>query len=132
MGDRRENILKAVEILKKDGIKVLKFSTIIETDPVGGPPQKKFLNAVIQARTKLSPWQLLKHAKWIEKELGRVRSIPNAPRPIDIDILLYNTHQIQTSLLIIPHPRMLERDFVMLPLKEIAPVLAEELTRARH
>lgn len=104
----------------------------METDPVGGPPQPKFLNAVAKIETRLSPVELLNQCHGIEKELGRVRDVPNGPRPIDLDILLYDRLVLDTPRLTIPHPRMFERAFVLEPLKEIEPALLEECVHARH
>ena len=132
LGDREKNISLAMDSLKQRDILILKQSTIIETEPVGGPPQDKFLNAVIMAETSLTPFELLKTIKDIEKDLGRTQTIRNGPRTIDIDILLYQNVMINTSELAIPHPRMSQREFVMIPLKEIAPRLAEEFVHASH
>jgi len=127
LGNRRSLIQQAVDELQANGIPVKKISSIIETKPVGGPQQENFLNAVLQAETSLDPHQLLSLTQNIEKKMGRTRDVLNGPRTIDIDILLYNNQSISTLTLIIPHPRMLERDFVMNPLKEIAPDIAENL-----
>jgi len=134
LGNRRENVEAAIALLKEAGLTVLKISTIIETDPVGGPPnQEKFLNGVLKIETHLSPQKLLGRLKYIEQQLGRVKTITNnGPRPIDLDILLYDQLDLQTPQLTIPHPRMLERNFVMRPLKEIEPQLAEELFHAHR
>lgn len=120
LGQRKENIQRAIFLLEKQGNKILKTSTIIETEPVGGPPQGKFLNAVIKIETSLQPLDLLKVLQTIEQQLGRVRTIPNAARTIDLDILLYDKISMQTPELIIPHPRIFEREFVLKPFKEIA------------
>ena len=132
LGDRRQNIQKALELLKENGVHLLKQSSVIETEPIGGPPQGKFLNAVIEVETQLSPQDLLTELKAIEKILGRVKTVHHGPRPIDIDILVYENIKIKTPKLTIPHPYMIEREFVMKPLREIAPHLAEELTHAGH
>ena len=116
--------------LKQHNMKVLKSASIIETDPVGGPKQDKFLNSVIKVQTELEPKELLKVLKNIENQLGRVKTIQDGPRPIDLDILLYDDLKLNTPSLIIPHPRMLERDFVLIPLKEIANDLVEKLQNA--
>jgi 2-amino-4-hydroxy-6-hydroxymethyldihydropteridine diphosphokinase len=124
LGDREKNIHDAVDQLNASGVKVQKLSTIIETDPVGGPPQGFFLNAVAKAEADLAPTDLLKTCQVIESRLGRVRTDRNGPRTIDIDILLYDDLSINTPELMIPHPRMRERHFVMWPLREIAPEIA--------
>lgn len=121
IGDRKDYLKKSIEQLQRHSIKIEKISRIIETEASGGPPQSKFLNTVIRAATELSPQQLLQHIKKIEKDLGRAMTIRNGPRVIDIDILLYDNLKINTPALIIPHPRMHERNFVMKPLREIAP-----------
>ncbi|MCA9406300.1 MAG: pantoate--beta-alanine ligase [Candidatus Omnitrophica bacterium] len=123
LGNRRKNIRQARERLEQEGVIIQKMSRLRETDPVGGPPQNKYLNAVAKVKTHLSPQQLLKLTQSIEKELGRVRMVKDGPRTIDIDLLLYDNICIQTKTLEIPHPRMFERDFVMTPLKEVTPEL---------
>ena len=121
LGNRKKNIDRAIQELESLDIAIEDISTIIETEPVGGPPQNKFLNGVIKTFSNLSPKELLVTVKDIEKRMGRVTTVLNGPRPIDIDILLYDNIKIQTSELTIPHPRMMERDFVMTPLREIEP-----------
>ncbi|OGX37360.1 MAG: 2-amino-4-hydroxy-6-hydroxymethyldihydropteridine diphosphokinase [Omnitrophica WOR_2 bacterium RIFCSPLOWO2_12_FULL_50_9] len=132
LGDRVSYIMSAVASLQEKGASVLKQSTIIETDPVGGPPQPKFLNAVVKIETRLSPVELLNQCQGIEKELGRVRDVPSGSRTIDLDILLYDRLVLDTPRLTIPHPRMFERAFVLEPLKEMEPALLEECVHARH
>lgn len=121
LGNRQKNIEYAISELNNVGIKVERISSLIETDPIGGPPQKKFINAVIKATTALSPEDLLKRLKQIEKMLGHKKTVINGPRTIDIDILLYSRLKVSTPQLTIPHPRMFTRHFVMDPLKEIEP-----------
>lgn len=132
LGNRKDNIRKAVLYLKAHDIKIRKLSTIIETEPVGGPKQRKFFNAVLKGETKLLPEHLLKILKSIEKTMGRKKTVTNGPRPIDIDILLYGKRCIKKRNLIIPHPRMFERDFVIRPLKEIAPHLIKKPVHENH
>jgi 2-amino-4-hydroxy-6-hydroxymethyldihydropteridine diphosphokinase len=127
MGDRKRNIDLALRKLEGIGVKIEKISSLIETDPAGGPPQGKYLNAVLRATTELSPEKLLIKTKVIEQKLGRTPTVRNGPRPIDIDILLYDDIAFSTPELTIPHPRMRERDFVMNPLSEIAPGVARAL-----
>src|SRR3989338_7211532 len=105
LGDRASNIRKAIGLLRENNITVLKTSTVIETDPVGGPPQEKFLNAVIKIQTELSAQELLLRCQDIEKQLGRIRDVANGPRKIDLDILLYDQLCMCTPSLVIPHPR---------------------------
>lgn len=127
LGNRALNIKRALVRLEDNKISVTKLSTVIETDPVGGPKQGKYLNAVLEAKTTLSPEPLRQILKAIERELGRKKTVRNGPRPIDLDILLYDRETVKTDELKIPHPQMLERDFVMKPLAEIAPEVAQEL-----
>lgn len=121
LGNRRQNIDNALRLLAERGVCPLCLSSVIETIPQGGPPQGLYLNAVLKAETLLPPQQLLEVVLGIEAELGRVRTVRNGPRVIDIDVLLYSDLVLKTPLLTIPHPRMLERDFVMRPLKEVFP-----------
>lgn len=120
LGNRRRNIAKALDYLAKTkGIEIEKSSRIYETAPVGGPSQGKFLNAAVKIKTSLTPAFLLKNLKKIEKALGRKRTLRNGPRPIDLDILLYADKTIKAKRLIVPHPRMFEREFVLKPLRDI-------------
>lgn len=132
LGDRAGNIAKAVALLQDNRITILKMSTVIETEPVGGPPQGKFLNAVAKVETDFSAQELLSRCQDIEKQLGRLRDIVNGPRTMDIDILLYDQLRLQTPSLVIPHPRMWERSFVMDPLREMEPHLFKESAHAGH
>jgi len=132
LGDRKSNILQAIDKMKNIGIEILQCSSIIETDPVGGPKQEKFLNAVVKAKTELSPQILLGRLKEIEKKLGRIKTELNGPRTIDIDILLYDNLHVSSDELTIPHPRMFERDFVMEPLREIDSEKFQDITHANH
>ena len=132
LGDRARYMRSAVTLLEQMGASVLKRATVIETDPVGGPPQDKFLNAVVKVSTELSPLELFLVCQSVEKQLGRVRDVANGPRTIDLDILLYDRLVIDTPQLKIPHPRMFERAFVLEPLREIEPGLLEEAFNARH
>ena len=132
LGDRQNNIQKALDLLEENGVHILKQSSVIETEPVGGPAQGKFLNAVIKVETQFLPQKLLTELKDIEKKLGRIKTVENGPRPIDIDILIYDNIKLTTPELIIPHPRMFEREFVMTPLREIDSKLVEQLIHESH
>ena len=121
LGDRANNIQQAAQLLCQKNIIIEKMAPIIETEPVGGPPQAKYLNTVLKAQTHLTPYELLRVIKGIEQQLGRVPTGLNGPRPIDIDILIYNLTRLTTPELTIPHPRLRERAFVMQPLLEIEP-----------
>lgn len=121
LGNRQKNIKEAIKKIKalKDA-KVLKVSRFMQTKPVGGPSgQPDFLNAALKIQTKISPLNLLKKLKIIEKTLGRAKTVRNGPRTIDLDILFYGNKIIQSKELTIPHPRMFEREFVLKPLAEI-------------
>ena len=127
LGNSLENLTAAVErIAEKTTIE--RISSVYETEPVGYKEQPLFLNAVLSARTGLEPLALLGFVKGIEDDMGRQESFRNAPRPIDIDILLYNDLVLQTEELTIPHPRMSRRAFVLVPLLEIAPSIVDPLS----
>ena len=128
IGDRQGNLSMSVKLLSEQ-INVERVSSLYETEPVGYLEQPKFLNAVLRSTTHLAPERLLALIKDIEKSLGRVSSFVNAPRPIDIDILFYGMRVISSPQLTIPHPRLEERAFVLVPLAEIAPNLRHPVSR---
>jgi len=119
-GDRIANLKQATTALSPQ-MEVKAKSHVNETPPWGYQNQPKFLNQVIQASTYLEPEPLLKHLKRLEATLGRKASFRNGPRLIDIDILFYDDLVLDTPSLVIPHPRLHERGFVLLPLMDIAP-----------
>ena len=120
MGDRLEMLKQAVRYLVKDPrVVVLKISSLYETDPVGFTEQEPFLNMVVYLQTDLAALELLQVCQDIENELDRKREIRWGPRTIDLDILLFNQDKMRTERLILPHPRMHERAFVLVPLLEI-------------
>lgn len=122
IGDRKKNIDSAIDMLNgADGTVVSAVSSYINTLPVGYTDQPDFLNAAVELKTALSPQKLLEVCQNIERELKRARDIKWGPRTIDLDILLYGEAVLNEENLIIPHPRMHEREFVMKPLNEIAP-----------
>jgi 2-amino-4-hydroxy-6-hydroxymethyldihydropteridine diphosphokinase len=121
IGDR-ENFLKiAISKLCSDDLRIVKSSGIYETDPQNFRNQRKFLNCAVAVETRLDPFQLLAFCQKIEGEIGKNKLIPFGPRNIDIDILTFNGSEIASPSLVIPHPRMCERNFVLTPLMEIAP-----------
>jgi len=121
MGNRENNIKTAIyELHRHTGISVDKISSLYETKPVGMVDQPNFLNAVISIESILTPCDLLKVCLYIECQMGRVRNQRWGPRNIDIDILIYHNLAIQDEVLQIPHPRLHERSFVLIPLQEIA------------
>jgi 2-amino-4-hydroxy-6-hydroxymethyldihydropteridine diphosphokinase len=117
LGDRRWYLRRAVDALRRV-ISVVRVSSIIETDPVGAPPPR-FLNMVVVGHTNLSPEKLLDALLDIEARLGRRRTTPNAPRVIDLDLILHSAHRRRSPRLTLPHPRYREREFVMKPLREV-------------
>ncbi len=127
MGNRQDNLDKALEFLSQR-LRLDKVSSVYDTEPVGNPNQPRFLNLVCQVYTTLAPAGLLTLAKGIESKLGRVLGKSNSPRPIDIDILFYGDQVIETPELVIPHPRLAERAFVLVPLAEIAPDFRHPVT----
>lgn len=121
LGDRLETLQRAVELLDaRPGIEVLRSSRVYETEPVG-PPQPAYLNAVVEVRTDLEPHELLKETQVVEDELGRVRAERWGPRTIDVDVLTFDERTIDEPELVVPHPRMHERGFVVVPLGELDP-----------
>ena len=122
LGNRQDNLNRALDFLSQR-MRVGRVSSIYDTEPVGNVNQPRFLNLVCQAYTTLAPMGLLTLAKGIELKLGRGLGKSNIPRPIDIDILLYGNQVIKTPELIIPHLRLSERAFVLIPLAEITPGL---------
>ena len=124
LGDREANIREALDRLARHpGIRLERVSSYYETAPIGFTEQPDFVNAVALIETELEPADLLHIVVGIENDMGRVRSQRWGPRVIDIDLLLYNNTEADTPELTLPHPRMMERAFVMAPLAEIAPDL---------
>jgi 2-amino-4-hydroxy-6-hydroxymethyldihydropteridine diphosphokinase len=123
LGEREENLRQALTLLSLK-LNIEEVSSVYETAPVGYKEQPLFLNLVCRITTNLPPEELLHLAKDIETRMGRVSSGQvNSPRPIDIDILFYDNKIIETQNLTIPHPRLKDRAFVLIPLNEIAPDL---------
>jgi 2-amino-4-hydroxy-6-hydroxymethyldihydropteridine diphosphokinase len=122
LGDRRKNIILAVKKINQlPDTRIVKAAKIIETKPLGGPKtQTKFLNTVLKIKTKLKPRVLLRGLKKIERELGRKKTPQRyGPRPIDLDILFYADRIVNTRELVIPHPKIFQRGFVLGPLSEL-------------
>lgn len=120
LGEREENLREVVRRLAP-AVQVKRASSVYETAPWGVTNQPKFLNRVIEGETRLEPDALLQTLKRIEKEMGRVESVRYGPRLIDLDILLYDDRIVSEPGLEIPHPRLIERRFVLVPFVEIAP-----------
>jgi 2-amino-4-hydroxy-6-hydroxymethyldihydropteridine diphosphokinase len=127
MGDRQQNLDRALDLLSQR-LRVTRVSSAYDTEPVGNVNQPRFLNLVCQVYTRLAPQALLALAKGIECKLGRT-SGAQQPRPIDIDILFYGDLVLDTPELVIPHPRLANRAFVLVPLTEIAPDLIHPVYR---
>jgi 2-amino-4-hydroxy-6-hydroxymethyldihydropteridine diphosphokinase len=125
LGDREAAIKGALERLAARGFRTTLRSSLWITAPVGGPPQGAFLNAAAGGETALTPEELLEACLATERELGRVRTVRNGPRTIDVDVLLFGDERREGRRLELPHPRLAERRFVLAPLAEIAP-------RVRH
>jgi 2-amino-4-hydroxy-6-hydroxymethyldihydropteridine diphosphokinase len=121
LGDRERNLARGLLGLGRRGLVVGKRSSVYETEPVGGPEQGAYLNAVVEAETALDPAGVLEACLAVEAELGRVRTVANAPRTLDLDLLLHGDQVLHGHGLTVPHPRLQERRFVLVPLCEIAP-----------
>jgi len=121
LGDRRAQIEGALEAMASHGMRLIAVSPLYETEPWGVTDQPRFLNAACAVETDLPPHALLDALQAIERDMGRVRTVPYGPRPIDLDILMYDDVRIDTERLSIPHPGMLERATVLVPLADIAP-----------
>ena len=127
LGNRQGNLNRALDFLSQR-LRVERVSSVYDTERIGNVKQPCFLNLVCQVNTRLAPIALLTLAKGIESKLGRVSGKSNAPRSIDIDILFYGNQVIETPELVIPHPRLTERAFVIVPLAEIAPNLVHPVS----
>jgi 2-amino-4-hydroxy-6-hydroxymethyldihydropteridine diphosphokinase len=123
IGEREANLLQALRLLPESGVHIRRVSSIYETEPVDYPDQEWFLNMVLEAQTELDALDLLSALRVIEARMGSKKAFAKGPRKIDLDILLYGSETIDTPELQVPHPRMLERKFVLIPLAEIAPGL---------
>jgi 2-amino-4-hydroxy-6-hydroxymethyldihydropteridine diphosphokinase len=126
MGERREHLRRAVRRLPD----VVAVSPLYETEPVGGPPgQDDYLNVVVELETDRTPRQLLALARRLEEEAGRARTVRHGPRTLDVDVLLVGDLGVDEPDLVVPHPRMWERRFVVEPLHDLAPDLVPEPVR---
>ena len=120
IGDRLQNLIDTVEALRLLPLtKVVEVSNVYETEPVGFADQSDFLNIVVSVSTELTAHNLLGASLGIEAGMGRVRTIKNGPRIIDVDLLMYGNEAFDTKTLVLPHPRMLERNFVLKPLLDL-------------
>jgi len=121
LGDKEKNLTDALSLLEKEGVEVISVSSLYETQPVDLPSQPWFYNQVVEVKSNVNPKLLLELIKKIEKKMGREYHVNKGPRVIDMDILLAEDTIVQTKELIIPHPRMEERNFVLVPFAEISP-----------
>jgi 2-amino-4-hydroxy-6-hydroxymethyldihydropteridine diphosphokinase len=121
IGDRVQNIARAIEALASRCVRVTRQSSLYETEPVEMSSADWFLNCVVEAETALAPEELMRALLEIERSLGRERRVLHGPRTIDVDILLYGSSVVRTAEVEIPHPRMAGRRFVLVPFAEIAP-----------
>jgi 2-amino-4-hydroxy-6-hydroxymethyldihydropteridine diphosphokinase len=121
IGDRAANIERAIAALPAHGVRVIKQSRLYETEPVEMREQDWFLNGVVEIETDLQPQELMSALLGVEQSMGRQRLVPKGPRIIDLDILLFGSVILKQPQLEIPHPRMAERRFVLVPFAEIAP-----------
>lgn len=121
LGDRERALEGAVRRLGERGFHVTAKSSLWLTEPVGGPPQGWYLNGIVRGESDLSPEELLDQALATERDFGRVRGERDGPRTIDVDILLYGDTVSRSDRLTLPHPRLPDRRFVLVPLAEIAP-----------
>jgi len=131
LGDREANLRAAIGALTGAGVEVGRISSLYETEPVDYLDQPWFLNCVVEGETKLGALELLHALREIETRKGSKKEFAKGPRLLDIDILLYGDATIATTELQVPHPRMLERKFVLTPLAEIAPELRHPAWRGK-
>jgi len=129
IGDGIAHIQRAFELLEAGGCNVRRVSSFYKTEPVGLRDQPWFINCVAEVETGLSPRALLRAAKSFESAMGRQRTFPGGPRLIDIDILLYEDAEVNLPTVTIPHPRLGERRFMLVPLKELAPTARHPISK---
>ena len=130
LGDRRANLKKALSLLG-DSVDIASVSSVYDTEPVGVGEQPRFLNLVCRVNTNIGSLQLLSFIKGIEAEMGRDLKLKNAPRVVDIDIIFHGDTIMESQELTIPHPRMRERAFVLIPFAEIAPEIVHPVSGER-
>jgi 2-amino-4-hydroxy-6-hydroxymethyldihydropteridine diphosphokinase len=128
IGDREAQLRSAVDELKERDVTAWKSASLYWTQPRDVEDQPWFLNTVIEVRTLLEPERLMEACLDVEKKAGRVRNLPRGPRSLDIDILIYKDRIVDTPHLSIPHPRFRQRRFVLAPLAELAPDLADPVS----
>jgi len=129
IGERAESIARAIALLPEHGVRVVRRSSLYETEPVEFLAQGWFLNCVVEVATELEPVELMRALLDIERFMGRERVAPKGPRIIDVDILLYGSRVVREAELEIPHPRMAVRRFVLVPFAEIAPGVVHPVSK---
>jgi 2-amino-4-hydroxy-6-hydroxymethyldihydropteridine diphosphokinase len=129
LGDRVTNLRKALQMLSAARVEIRRVSCFYKTEPMDFGPQAWFMNCAAEALTDLMPLQLLRACQSVERALGRRWGIRKGPRPVDIDILLYERSVVRSAALVIPHQRMASRRFVLIPLREIAPHLRHPVSQ---
>lgn len=128
LGDRVQHLRNALALLESR-VRITRTSSIYETEPWGILEQPRFLNMAAEGETKLQPAELLRFLKETERQMGRTEGVRYGPRVIDLDILLYDQERLETGDLSVPHPRLAERRFVLVPLAEIAPEVIHPVLR---
>ena len=129
VGDREHMLQEARRLLEESSLRIIRASSVYETEPQDVKSQPWFLNFVLEVETSLFPMQLLARVQKVEKQLGRQRRYARGPRTIDVDILLFGDSVIDSPNLVVPHPRMAGRRFVLEPLAELAPDLRHPVLR---
>ena len=129
LGDRAANLQQALKALPEVGVRVLRCSSFYETEPVDFLEQPWFLNCVVEAETSLEPSRLLEELQGIERNTGSRKLIPRGPRILDLDVLFYAAEVIRSAGMEIPHARLAQRRFVLVPLAELAPELPHPILR---
>ncbi len=129
LGDRLSHLQEALALLAAAGLEIRRVSSFYKTEPVDLRSQPWFVNCVAEAATDLMPLRLLRICKSVERALGRRPGVSKGPRPMDIDILLYENAVVRSSVLTIPHERLTERRFVLIPLRELAPHIRHPVTQ---
>lgn len=130
LGDREAYLKHAMQGLRDHGVDIVRSASVYETEPKDVEGQPWFLNTVVEARTDLTPQQLLEVCLSVERQNHRVRSLPKSSRTLDIDIVFYGNEVVHQTGLTIPHPRFSERNFVLIPLAEIAPDFVDPVSGA--
>jgi 2-amino-4-hydroxy-6-hydroxymethyldihydropteridine diphosphokinase len=121
IGDRHAHLDEACRLLEDQKVNILNKSSIYESEPVGFTGQDEFLNQILLVDTELNPKQLLDMCLHVEQKMGRIRTVKNGPRNIDIDLLFYRDEVMSEDTLLLPHPRVAERRFILMPLVELLP-----------